>query len=75
MSTWQLILVYVFGWAGCTTLGLLLASNHWQKRLDEAAIKSYNRGWNAGLGFKDRILDTRIDISSSVRILEGEPEE
>lgn len=74
MNAWQTAALYLSGWFCCMLLGMSIASARWKKRYREAKNKAYQRGWEAGFGFRNRIVKERIEVGSSVKVIEHKQE-
>lgn len=74
MTNTHLALLYLIGGLACFYLGMRFDSYLWRKRyvkrLEERIQKAYDRGWDSGFGYLNRISEARTELESSVRILE-----
>ncbi len=69
MTNTQLMLLYLVGWIPMIYIGMTINNRMWRRAYKNAIRRAYNRGWDAGFGFLNKISDAKIEQESSVRIL------
>jgi hypothetical protein len=72
MTTNQLILLYLIGFAACIYIGMGIEAWRWKKRTVRDIDRAFDRGFNAGINHTRNVIKVRDDFKSSVRVLTGE---
>lgn len=68
ISPGWLIALYLIGWIPMMYIGAWLNNRAWKHRYKIGIHKAYERGWNHGFGFFQRIGEARTERMSSVKI-------
>lgn len=72
LSPGVLIAMYLVCLLGAVYLGMCLNNRMWRKRETARIRKAYQRGWDAGFGFLNRIENVKVENESWVKVIETE---